>query len=146
MIRRPPRSTLFPYTTLFRSPPGILLQRACPSDLAQLDLERWDRVQTIPSRERRSRGEERPPVLLDRHEVVDRRIGNSPAPEIEEPLAFHRQLDLALDSHGSAREGWIRPWSGVGPDPVGGPLNHRISDGHYHASIRCASRIFRYQD
>src|SRR5205085_9463355 len=28
MIRRPPRSTLFPYTTLFRSPgPGIRLQR-----------------------------------------------------------------------------------------------------------------------
>src|SRR2546422_2913570 len=26
MIRRPPRSTLFPYTTLFRSPPGL---RAC---------------------------------------------------------------------------------------------------------------------
>src|SRR3712207_7221919 len=24
MIRRPPRSTLFPYTTLFRSPPGEL--------------------------------------------------------------------------------------------------------------------------
>src|SRR3712207_8279817 len=24
MIRRPPRSTLFPYTTLFRSPPGSL--------------------------------------------------------------------------------------------------------------------------
>src|SRR2546430_259319 len=23
MIRRPPRSTLFPYTTLFRSPPGL---------------------------------------------------------------------------------------------------------------------------
>src|SRR5947209_11760116 len=25
MLRRPPRSTLFPYTTLFRSPPGQLL-------------------------------------------------------------------------------------------------------------------------
>src|SRR2546423_10747400 len=25
MIRRPPRSTLFPYTTLFRSPPRFLL-------------------------------------------------------------------------------------------------------------------------
>src|SRR2546426_6456145 len=24
MIRRPPRSTLFPYTTLFRSPPNLL--------------------------------------------------------------------------------------------------------------------------
>src|SRR3712207_8649592 len=30
MIRRPPRSTLFPYTTLFRSPPGSLPQsRPC---------------------------------------------------------------------------------------------------------------------
>src|SRR5256885_10290671 len=28
MIRRPPRSTLFPYTTLFRSP-RVLLSRAC---------------------------------------------------------------------------------------------------------------------
>src|SRR3712207_8466684 len=27
MIRRPPRSTLFPYTTLFRSPPGDRVQR-----------------------------------------------------------------------------------------------------------------------
>src|SRR5438067_4573378 len=27
MIRRPPRSTLFPYTTLFRSPPRPALQR-----------------------------------------------------------------------------------------------------------------------
>src|SRR2546429_1207095 len=26
MIRRPPRSTLFPYTTLFRSQKGVLLQ------------------------------------------------------------------------------------------------------------------------
>src|SRR6266508_5596206 len=27
MIRRPPRSTLFPYTTLFRSPPGRAVRR-----------------------------------------------------------------------------------------------------------------------
>src|SRR5256885_13203862 len=27
MIRRPPRSTLFPYTTLFRSQPSLVLQR-----------------------------------------------------------------------------------------------------------------------
>src|SRR2546429_5386584 len=32
MIRRPPRSTLFPYTTLFRSPPAIA--RAALDDLA----------------------------------------------------------------------------------------------------------------
>src|SRR2546426_4532245 len=36
MIRRPPRSTLFPYTTLFRSPPRaqqrkVLVERAVPA-------------------------------------------------------------------------------------------------------------------
>src|SRR2546430_13534222 len=29
MIRRPPRSTLFPYTTLFRSLPGVWLGVSC---------------------------------------------------------------------------------------------------------------------
>src|SRR2546429_4822085 len=31
MIRRPPRSTLFPYTTLFRSPPDAQPHRRCSS-------------------------------------------------------------------------------------------------------------------
>src|SRR2546422_7598357 len=37
MIRRPPRSTLFPYTTLFRSPAGSVVQRRLcrPSDEGQ---------------------------------------------------------------------------------------------------------------
>src|SRR2546426_8558993 len=37
MIRRPPRSTLFPYTTLFRSLDGSLVERR---DLAHLDEHR----------------------------------------------------------------------------------------------------------
>src|ERR1035438_10817787 len=41
MIRRPPRSTLFPYTTLFRSHPDFLqiLDYACaqPIDIVMLD-------------------------------------------------------------------------------------------------------------
>src|SRR5215813_6798100 len=32
MIRRPPRSTLFPYTTLFRSPFCVQCRRSCPAD------------------------------------------------------------------------------------------------------------------
>src|SRR5258708_17072999 len=32
MIRRPPRSTLFPYTTLFRSPPRIDRRRPKPNE------------------------------------------------------------------------------------------------------------------
>src|SRR5258707_9720657 len=35
MIRRPPRSTLFPYTTLFRSRGGIRPLRRCNCALAQ---------------------------------------------------------------------------------------------------------------
>src|SRR2546421_2297113 len=35
MIRRPPRSTLFPYTTLFRSPAGLrLLRRSSGEEVA----------------------------------------------------------------------------------------------------------------
>src|SRR2546422_1537814 len=41
MIRRPPRSTLFPYTTLFRS-------HSCPQPLSN-DLERW-RIRMSPCR------------------------------------------------------------------------------------------------
>src|SRR5258707_1792600 len=36
MIRRPPRSTLFPYTTLFRSQPAAVLRRHLGSDVAQV--------------------------------------------------------------------------------------------------------------
>src|SRR3712207_8383075 len=56
MIRRPPRSTLFPYTTLFRSrrPPRFLLRvgiltaagrysAAAPSDASQAGLSIGDR-------------------------------------------------------------------------------------------------------
>src|SRR5439155_2303624 len=31
MVRRPPRSTLFPYTTLFRSPAAPARRRGCPA-------------------------------------------------------------------------------------------------------------------
>src|SRR3989449_5172768 len=39
MIRRPPRSTLFPYTTLFRSPGGDLLFVTDPTGFPQ--VYRW---------------------------------------------------------------------------------------------------------
>src|SRR3989442_11853173 len=59
MIRRPPRSTLFPYTTLFRSMPARRLERAVPAlrakgriqvgadaDLTVFDAARVDRKST----------------------------------------------------------------------------------------------------
>src|SRR5258708_22738842 len=38
MIRRPPRSTLFPYTTLFRSEMGLDGMEGCPSSLEDVVL------------------------------------------------------------------------------------------------------------
>src|SRR5256885_13299620 len=46
MIRRPPRSTLFPYTTLFRSisPPGHLAFPVTPSEVCFIMPKlRWER-------------------------------------------------------------------------------------------------------
>src|SRR5690554_6959682 len=50
MIRRPPRSTLFPYTTLFRSPLRIRGDQTLLQDIStiakQLDLDWGDRKST----------------------------------------------------------------------------------------------------
>src|SRR2546430_7236518 len=40
MIRRPPRSTLFPYTTLFRSPNRHATQVALPGGMHETDLRK----------------------------------------------------------------------------------------------------------
>src|SRR2546426_9355160 len=48
MIRRPPRSTLFPYTTLFRSPPCGIASRALAQRFSKivLNLSAKDRKST----------------------------------------------------------------------------------------------------
>src|SRR3712207_8057485 len=52
MIRRPPRSTLFPYTTLFRSP-TVVLDVEPITDLAPVAVE-WERLapKSVVDRER----------------------------------------------------------------------------------------------
>src|SRR2546425_216582 len=47
MIRRPPRSTLFPYTTLFRSRAGGLVGVVTAGDLTRL-MEKTDRFLDVP--------------------------------------------------------------------------------------------------
>src|SRR2546422_4934397 len=39
MIRRPPRSTLFPYTTLFRSYLGVVMEKLGPRRATLLDMK-----------------------------------------------------------------------------------------------------------
>src|SRR5437667_5709491 len=59
MIRRPPRSTLFPYTTLFRSPRLILCLRHSEADLPRPEVSQDTtchrcRMKRIPTRDRKS--------------------------------------------------------------------------------------------
>src|SRR2546422_8113415 len=70
MIRRPPRSTLFPYTTLFRSPSA----RASASrvDLASSRSCPGSPIRPRRSRERESRSEEHTSELQSRLHLVCR--------------------------------------------------------------------------
>src|SRR2546430_17729963 len=98
MIRRPPRSTLFPYTTLFRSPPR--------------------RLGRVPPRRRRaldSGDQRRPADLLPRRRQLDhrgaaRRLARLPALALHEPprpLALEpvRGRGLPVPARAHRREG-----------------------------------------
>src|SRR2546421_2143251 len=52
MIRRPPRSTLFPYTTLFRSPPDRRATRGATALPSRVRCDKWEVGR--PSRDRKS--------------------------------------------------------------------------------------------
>src|SRR3712207_6847292 len=78
MIRRPPRSTLFPYTTLFRSEPEgegerVLHQRHHPGDHGGEDEQRLhDRLLVAPLGARELRLEEHNSELQSRQYLVCR--------------------------------------------------------------------------
>src|SRR3712207_9084495 len=75
MIRRPPRSTLFPYTTLFRSRRGLTVE----SDWSELELSADDWAEAFeapdpgtPHNEARVQvWEQLLTILVDRHEDDD---------------------------------------------------------------------------
>src|SRR2546426_7434441 len=59
MIRRPPRSTLFPYTTLFRSGDHVLVAHRAAGLDHRRDARRGDDVEAVAEREERVRGADR---------------------------------------------------------------------------------------
>src|SRR3712207_8228089 len=73
MIRRPPRSTLFPYTTLFRSPISSQRDRStsCPDVSSRTPQRRSPRARATSS-EVRTRSEEHTPELQSRQYLVCR--------------------------------------------------------------------------
>src|SRR3712207_7426238 len=76
MIRRPPRSTLFPYTTLFRSPQPVRLPRA--------------------ARRRGARGVDRPGGVADRQPAGRPRRGRHRSEEHTSELQSRQYLVCRL--------------------------------------------------
>src|SRR3712207_7256320 len=73
MIRRPPRSTLFPYTTLFRSALCTTFfqnLRTCPATFSKIDHRDPGAPRTL--REQRGRSEEHTSELQSRQYLVCR--------------------------------------------------------------------------
>src|SRR5690349_22834117 len=75
MIRRPPRSTLFPYTTLFRSPPlppllYLVGRLRFAANGAPIQLRRKGRLSSGPTP--RDRSEEHTSELQSRRDLVCR--------------------------------------------------------------------------
>src|SRR3712207_7086394 len=72
MIRRPPRSTLFPYTTLFRSARPHQRRRVAPQPLAEaLDLRR-----RAPRRRPLPAGHVEPELVLESAHALLQRAGD----------------------------------------------------------------------
>src|SRR3712207_8352892 len=66
MIRRPPRSTLFPYTTLFRSQPlDVALERRARRILEQVPVQALVVVPLAPDRELGAHEEDRKSTRLN---------------------------------------------------------------------------------
>src|SRR5258707_11933077 len=96
MIRRPPRSTLFPYTTLFRSPgPGTSHtgSRSSKGFLARRCAE----PATLSRSARRCRSEEHTSELQSRQYLVCRLLLEKKKSEVEDARDPYQVLGHALD-------------------------------------------------
>src|SRR3989475_7317655 len=113
MIRRPPRSTLFPYTTLFRScrrsPGGTALRASRPKSPARPRSERWGKgTLAVPSRARHDAPDRVRTCPLRRvHAQLDER--REALRERELGRADERQHRPAAGDHGDVRAVAERP-------------------------------------
>src|SRR3712207_7248702 len=101
MIRRPPRSTLFPYTTLFRSPVGVrpeevpqALDQVGRATLAPVTVvvgqragERRDRHALLRRRDHHARSEEHTSELQSRQYLVCRLLLEKKKKTSNDPLS-----------------------------------------------------------
>src|SRR3712207_8101148 len=91
MIRRPPRSTLFPYTTLFRSPVSFLASME-PTEESRDTVEKLGGGAVSEALGGRPRSEEHTSELQSRQYLVCRLLLEKKTRETPEPFSYI-QLD-----------------------------------------------------
>src|SRR5438034_2569261 len=127
MIRRPPRSTLFPYTTLFRSTAGIFVRQRVRQPRKKACHQSRHRHVWIFERNRRS--EEHTSELQSHSDLVCRLLlekknnaGRTDAPLYEKELAVDRirAARSAIDASetGAVLTGRCEAWLVGDPDPL----------------------------
>src|SRR5437667_4341730 len=90
MIRRPPRSTLFPYTTLFRSHPSNLLL-LCSSRHFSLPIRAARYSLSLPrARASRERSEENTSELRSHHDLVCRLLLEKKKKKINKHIKYKK--------------------------------------------------------
>src|SRR3712207_1496636 len=107
MIRRPPRSTLFPYTTLFRSLEVVEGLQACLPHPLGLALEPRDLLDDLAVQ-----------ALLRREDVVR---GVAPAEAV--PLAEFAEVLFLADGHDGVSPSRLRPRRAGGATP---PMTFKV--------------------
>src|SRR3989442_9296436 len=93
MIRRPPRSTLFPYTTLFRSP------SSCPfawTSAFRSTRIAWRRSAVVRSEEHTSELQSRPHLVC--RLLLEKKKKQPPSCSWSHPTTKRRQADITPDS------------------------------------------------
>src|SRR2546430_7603191 len=100
MIRRPPRSTLFPYTTLFRSPPGVAADKLPASLPGQGPAEAADKQRLRGTGANKPRSEEHTSELQSQSNLVCRLLLEKKKKEREHtpetPLTNTHEIQMYL--------------------------------------------------
>src|SRR5204863_986391 len=100
MIRRPPRSTLFPYTTLFRSGPEFVLSPCAPARLRLLRIAKAERSEEHTS-ELQSRRDLVCRLLLEKKKARWSRSPLDSQAAVSAPTKFaHAARSAAWTRHG----------------------------------------------
>src|SRR2546422_7066421 len=102
MIRRPPRSTLFPYTTLFRSGLGALRQRADEAEqqhACDVHRDALDAGGQSEAEQRPDRSEEHTSELQSRLHLVCRLLLEKKKKDTEDLLRSLLDQDDLTDAH-----------------------------------------------